>query len=510
MILNSSRGNAGDRGSRSSRAFSLVEMLVVIAMMGILLTGLSLVFSRSGMLARAQTEQAAMQQSLRVAQHEMTRYLRMAGSGGLPITWTTRVPDDLAAPNDPVTYDTLGSFPTNGFAVSVRNNTAEGITIPEGLSDGTEHIVIPGSDMLIVRGVFTTPVYYLSDPVSVQNWVGASGGNAIGGAGATVEIPNVVAGNYPQPLDPLREKLREAGDRGVPVAFLVRDLGNPDAYFAVEWANSSGTLLPLAACSSAPAPSAWPADSHPGNGQCITVRVKLDDSSGTVGTALGNLSMGNNLQADAGSIQVDLPSGANRAFLPIPKQVQSIGLLEEFRFYVRAAWEIPGDRTSRLMPVLTRAEYVPGSDQLIETVDIVQNILDLQIAVGIETSASVGAAGFASITDNGGTDDEVLFNNAGDVLLDPPQLAALDPARWFNPELDFHYLRLTTVGQASRPNYESWKPVLGVIEDVDRRTSFTVAGTQYNYNSDADADRVGQRNFQRAYLQTVVEMRNLK
>ncbi|MCG8459482.1 MAG: prepilin-type N-terminal cleavage/methylation domain-containing protein, partial [Holophagales bacterium] len=135
------------------RAFSLTEMLVVLLIVGILLGGLLTLFSRSTYIARTQSDLAVLQQSLRVAHGELSRYLRMAGSGGLPISWNT-IPTGVT-----IDYTHVGSYP-NGFAVRVENNVAEGTTIG-GLP------VVPGTDVLTVRGVFSTPVYYLGDGVNV-------------------------------------------------------------------------------------------------------------------------------------------------------------------------------------------------------------------------------------------------------------------------------------------------------------------------------------------------------
>ncbi|MEM1180454.1 MAG: prepilin-type N-terminal cleavage/methylation domain-containing protein [Acidobacteriota bacterium] len=504
------KARASLRKRHDEQGFSLVEMLVVMAMMGLLMAGLTVVFSRSSFLARAQTEQANMQQSLRVSQHEMARFLRMAGAGGLPITWTQTVPTDFKADALPVDYETMGSFPTNGFAVAVANNTATGTTIPASISDGlTPHWVIPGSDILTVRGVFTTPVFYLSGQFTQQTevlpWVDSSD-DTIGGADAEVSIPNRVSGSFSQPVEELIEVLEEKKDNGVPVALLVRDLTNPNAYFVVQWdANRSPADLTTARCGNTTTPSSWTTTSaDPRESvECLTINVKLDaDGDESYGAQFANLAMGTNLQSNAGSIDVSVPNAANRLTLSVPKQVGSIGILEEFRFYVRAEWEIPGDKTSRLTPVLSRAEYIPGTEVLIERVDIVQNMLDLQIAIGIETNSAIGAAGFASIDDVGSADDEVLFNHPDDLLDGAIQLAAFSPQTWFNPGLEFHYLRLTTVSQAARPTTDNWVPRIGPIEDIDRTASFEVDGVTYNYNND--------RLYQRGYLQTVVEMRNLK
>ena len=94
----------------------------------------------------------------------------------------------------------------------------------------------------------------------------------------------------------------------------------------------------------------------------------------------------------------------------------SIGLLEEYRFFVRAEYEVPGDTDTRLTPVLSRASFLPGTTTRIDRVDIADNVIDLQIAVGIDTDLP-GTAGYGEIAENtlaSWAADEVLFNEAGD------------------------------------------------------------------------------------------------
>ena len=117
------RGSAASPSSRSS-----VSLIVTV----IVLLGVLALFDFSNKLTRVQTNISDMQQSLRVAQTDSVRLIRMAGRGGLP----------------------LGNLP-DGTAVAVANNVADGTHV----GDAATPEVVPGSDVLTIRGVFASPIY---------------------------------------------------------------------------------------------------------------------------------------------------------------------------------------------------------------------------------------------------------------------------------------------------------------------------------------------------------------
>src|SRR5947209_6944295 len=110
------------------RGFTLIEVAVSLLVTIIVLLGVLALFDLSNKLSRVQTNISDMQQSLRAAQTDAIRMIRMAGRGGLP----------------------LGTLP-NGWAVAVRNNVAD----PSYVGDNTTPQVVPGSDVLTVRGVLS-------------------------------------------------------------------------------------------------------------------------------------------------------------------------------------------------------------------------------------------------------------------------------------------------------------------------------------------------------------------
>src|SRR5262249_33472024 len=95
-------------------------------------------------------------------------------------------------------------------------------------------------------------------------------------------------------------------------------------------------------------------------------------------------------------------------------QAVQLGVVEEYRFYVRQEYTIPGNAASEPAPKLSRARLYPGTelpyraDPANLSVDIADNILDLQVALGIDVNND------GSITDAGNGTDEWLYNSVQD------------------------------------------------------------------------------------------------
>src|SRR5829696_4169142 len=64
--------------------FTLVELLVTLAITVLLMVAVLATFDFNGRIARVQTNVADMQQSLRISQDDLVRMVRMAGRGNLP------------------------------------------------------------------------------------------------------------------------------------------------------------------------------------------------------------------------------------------------------------------------------------------------------------------------------------------------------------------------------------------------------------------------------------------
>ena len=514
MFAKRPQGELVPRGPRSRQVgFSLVELLVTIVILAEVLIGLLIIFDSSSRLARAQTHVAELQQSLRVGQAELTRYARMAGLGGLPVT-----------PLNEAARTQLGTFPEAGPAVSVFNNVF-GQSIVQLLDpsapDG-DAVILQNSDVLVLRGVFSTPMFYVDPPLTINPSTGAdtcndnlevnSDTNKLRGK---ITLPGRarISGrsywDYPQDIDDLGDRLTEAKNDQVPLAFMLRDTLNPNAYVVAAFDHAETTLAELqpSNCPNVVFRAGLDAEHIP---QCISFCVVLDPSDTTgPGEGYANLTAGTVLQADddsdnAGSRELTVDD-SDDFDISLPTTIGSIGLLEEYRLFVRAEWEVPGQVDTRLTPVLSRAEFLPGTNIGIDSVDIADNVLDLQIAIGADADPEDGA-GYGDIREDTTSDsDEVLFNT----VLDSDGVGATtakgtdaDAEKdWSDPRLDFHFLRINTLVQARFPDREHIAPEFTVIEDYDRGDAFTVEGVTHRFDDD--------HQYRRRWLQTVVELRNL-
>ncbi len=119
-----------------SRGFSLVELLVALAIMALVIGGFLSLLDTSAKISKAQSATAEVQEGLRYVMGHLVRWTRMAGAGGLPVM----VGPGNAIWNPP---DNAG----RPVAVEVRNNVGTGVEM-----GGRE--VLPGTDILTLRGAF--------------------------------------------------------------------------------------------------------------------------------------------------------------------------------------------------------------------------------------------------------------------------------------------------------------------------------------------------------------------
>lgn len=108
--------------------FTLVELLVSLAVTAVLILGVLATFDLSSRVNRVQMSVADLQQSMRVGQNEVVKMARMAGRGGLPANQ----------------------------AVVLTNNVASGTKIVSTLATSE---VLEGTDIIRVRGVISGSLY---------------------------------------------------------------------------------------------------------------------------------------------------------------------------------------------------------------------------------------------------------------------------------------------------------------------------------------------------------------
>jgi type II secretory pathway pseudopilin PulG len=406
--------------------FSLIEILVALVVFFATLAGLLALFAFVRRSSRAQSTTAELQQSLRVAQHEIVHAVRMAGRGGLP----------------------RGELPA-GIALALRNNvSAENPWLVPATATGPR--AMPGSDILTVRGVLSTPLFLVETTADAFHVVGDPP------TGGSVRVQDHSPTGISQDLAPLRE----AAERHRPEALLLVSPVDARLYAVVElvggYDSPAGKL---------------------GAGITLTFRT----SGGTHADRYRALSPG-------GSFPVELTS------------VWQVGLLEEYRYYVRQEDAPPEKEASDafLSPrsCLARARFYPATDSTHGgsaanlTVAIADRITDLQIALGLDQNDD------GEITESSppGGSDEWLFNSSEDPEASDPRWNRLDSSR--APRL--LYVRVSTVGHGARAEPEYRAPALPAIEDR--------AG---EVEEPADERALQARGYRRWLLTALVEPRNL-
>jgi len=129
--------------SFAARGFSLVEVLVVVLLLAIAMLGILAVFDASARINKSEQDVADAQGAVRYGIHQMTRAIRMAGSGGLYLTQAV-----LNTPDPNLPGITVGS--ARGY------DNVTGASVTDTL--GTAHPVRDGTDMIEVRGVLLSPL----------------------------------------------------------------------------------------------------------------------------------------------------------------------------------------------------------------------------------------------------------------------------------------------------------------------------------------------------------------
>lgn len=411
--------------------FTLVEMLVVLFIVTLLLAAIVALFDMSARIARVQTQLADMQQSLRIAQYDMIRNVRMAGRGGLP----------------------RGTLP-NGLALSIRNEiSATGAEARVVTSDPASPEAVAGSDIITVRGVFSSPIFQVNPAAGV---LVLEGDQITGFTGGRLTIRNPSPSGVPQDLGPLIDAVNDE----LPEALLLVSPLGSQIYAVVE-------LDPGHANTDV---------SDPAN---VTLQFKIVGGDNTDG-----------YQAIS----------ANGGFPPALQAVAAVGILEEHRYYVRKEYQVPGDSTTEEAPRLSRARLYPGTDNPYAgttasyALDIADNILDLQVALGVDRDNSF----VVDEADPPSSADDWVFNSADDDETDAAQVASWNTLASGDPT-ELYYLRITTLARTGRRDVSYLAPPITRIEDK-AYTEFDAPGT---------TDEQIRRMYHRQLLRTIVDLRNL-
>lgn len=121
-----------------SRGFTLIEAIIAVFLLALAMLGLLAVFDASARINKSEQDVADAQGSVRYGIYQMTRIIRMAGSGGLFVTQA------VLNRSDPQLVD-----------VNTTNTNYDNVGAGQ-LVGGTP--VRPGTDMIEVRGVILSPL----------------------------------------------------------------------------------------------------------------------------------------------------------------------------------------------------------------------------------------------------------------------------------------------------------------------------------------------------------------
>lgn len=195
--------------------------------------------------------------------------------------------------------------------------------------------------------------------------------------------------------------------------------------------------------------------------------------------------------------------------------------LEEYRYYVR---ETLGDDLSPVKPRLARARMIPGTelpydeDDANLTLDLADDIFDLQVALGFDTDYDSAGSATGSFDDDpnttgvddlfyeGATDaargsDDWFGNSSADVATDIEyRVNGAIPAR----PVRLYYVRITTLGRTARPDPKYKAPDFDPVAGED-----FIENHDYDDSPSIDFKSYENRAYRHRILRTVVDLRNI-
>lgn len=312
------------------RGFSLVEVIVVLAITVVVILGMASLFDSSNHLNKTELQSSELQQSLRAAMAELQRSVRMAGVGDLPVTQSVLAANP-APPNDSYNNVPAGTSVTDLF--------------------GTAHPVRPGTDLIEIRGVITTPLFALS----------SAGCGACNGSPSPVAIPATT---------PYQVRNNDSGQFGV----LAGALTSASRLFVVSSQTdnpvSGGTLYNVGYVSQLSGDPGW-------------------TTQASVTADFGN----------AAAAAFDNPPGAP---VPLGPNVRG-GILDDIVYFI--------DDTDPLHPGLAMGQLRSFTPVKYDVAPVAEDIEDLQVSYGVDTNGD-GAVGSPSGQAPG--DDEWYPNAASE------------------------------------------------------------------------------------------------
>ena len=328
------------------------------------------------------------------------------------------------------------------LAIAVQQNVPAGTAVA-----GVD--VVEGTDVLTIRGSFSSPIFRVDagDATTFQ----------ITGSTAQVIVDSVTKSGFSQPVDALL------------------DAGAEDALVIVSrQADAVWAVVELASVS-------------------VEQGLAVEIQNQTITVDRATLTV--NIEPGTGTHTADyLALSAGGVFPPNLTSALFVAVLEEYRYFVQEEFSVPGDRNSLATPKLVLARMTPGTelvyqgDAALASQDIAENVLDLQVALGIDLD---GDGRILAVEDEAGnpvTDDvdEWLYNHADDDDTLPWDLAPLQ------------YLRVSMLARTTIPDRQYISPP--IIAHLDR---------QYGEAAVPSVAGLIDRRFRRRQLENLIDLRNI-
>lgn len=452
-----------DPRSRES-GFTIIELLISVFIAVEILIGAAIAFDVHNRMTQVQTQITDMQQSLRIAHYDLNRIVRMAGRGDLPANIDPQGPSRVPPQR-------------TGYAIEVRNNVGGTVNADDDRNiargDADTPLAVEGTDILIVRGCFSN--LYQLNPLS-----DFFSGNGTGTPLLT--IPKVSYIGFTQSLTPLVRAADAAGD-------------------------------------------------DPSIGRLALISPENVGVYGIADVTAISFSGGSAEDPDAATLTLDLgidsalnllDTGINPARNRFPPNMSASAacLLEELRYYVREEFDVAGD-ASTLRPRLARARFLPGTETLLDDMDLADGIFDLQVAFGFDSdrpASGTTPGSFQDDVDFIGVDDTIfegpignaaratddwLYNDPGDQPNDVQWLVHANQGSP-SPPVELVYLRVTTLARTVRADPSFSAPDFDTVAGSDLIEDNDYDDAPANFFTTGD-----QLKFRRRGLTTVIDLRNL-
>jgi prepilin-type N-terminal cleavage/methylation domain-containing protein len=355
--------------------FTLVEMIVVVLLLSIAMLGILAVFDASARINKSEQDVADAQGAVRYGVYQMTRAIRMAGSGGLFLT--------QAVLNHADPDNVIGGVVVVNSAGANSYDNVEAGTVVKSLAN-TNIPVKPGTDMIEVRGVLLSPMF--SFDAGAGNGCDAGGTNTCAG-----NVPVTVAATTFGALPLVAHVNDDATNRPQFAAI--------DAYTQGVTGGApmlvvvSGNIDVHGGCSGFPAPQVYPQPLY-GVG-LITAATTL----GTTGS-FGNVDFGNGIAREFNN---ENPADAGIDPPGVTTPLRRAGVLDDLLFFV--------NNTDPQHPSLAQATR--RGDKF-DVAVIAEDVEDMQIAYGVDLNGDNRVTRTAALAPPEDIDPNVSTQQNGD------------------------------------------------------------------------------------------------